>query len=181
MRFSLFIAKRYLISKKSHNLINIISFISMGGLMVGTAALIIVLSVFNGFEGVVKSLYRTVDPDLLITVRQGKTFHYSNFPSTEIVKIPGVYQLVEVVEEDALLKYNDKQLIGKIKGVSPNYSQVTALDSLVENGQFVLQQGKRNFAVTGAGVAWFAHIGGFIAGSVLMYLISRGKFYWLKR
>ncbi len=176
MRFSLFIAKRYLISKKSHNLINIISFISMGGLMVGTAALIIVLSVFNGFEGVIKSLYRTVDPDLLITVKQGKTFHYSNFPSTEIVKIPGVYQLVEVVEEDALLKYNDKQLIGKIKGVSPNYSQVTALDSLVENGQFVLQQGKRNFAVTGAGVAWFLGINLRDAKQLLsVYVPKRGN------
>ncbi|RLD90389.1 MAG: ABC transporter permease [Bacteroidetes bacterium] len=158
MRFSLFIAKRYLISKKSHNLINIISFISMGGLWVGTAALIIVLSVFNGFEGVIKSLYRTVDPDLLITVKQGKTFHFTDFPSDEIQKIPGVYQLVEVVEEDALLKYDDKQLIGRIKGVSANYNRVTALDSLVEDGQFVLQQGNRNFAVPGAGVAWFLGI-----------------------
>ena len=176
MRFSLFIAKRYLISKKSHNLINIISFISMGGLVVGTAALIIVLSVFNGFEGVIKSLYRTVDPDLLITVKQGKTFHYSDFPSTAISKIPGVYQLVEVVEEDALLKYSDKQLIGRIKGVSENYRQVTALDTLVEDGQFVLQQGARNFAVTGAGVAWFLGINPRDAKQLLsVYVPRRGN------
>lgn len=158
MRFSLFIAKRYLISKKSHNLINIISFISMGGLMVGTAALIIVLSVFNGFEGVIKSLYQTINPDLLITIKQGKTFHYNTFPADEITKIPGVYQLVKVVEEDALFKYNDKQLIGRIKGVSKNFTDATSLDSLIEDGQFVLQQGNQYFAVTGAGVAWFLGI-----------------------
>ena len=176
MRLSLFIAKRYLISKKSHNLINIISFISMGGLMVGTAALIIVLSVFNGFEGVIKSLYRTVDPDLLITVKQGKTFHYANFPSPEINKIPGVYQLVEVVEEDALLKYSNKQLIGRVKGVSPNYSQVAMLDSLIEDGQFVLRQGNRNFAITGAGVAWFLSINLRDAKQLLsVYVPKRGN------
>ncbi len=155
MRFSLFIAKRYLISKKSHNLINIISLISLGGLTVGTAALIIVLSVFNGFEGVIKSLYKTIDPDLLITVKQGKTFHYNSFPSDSIKKMAGVYDLAQVVTEDALLKYDDKQLIGKIKGVSDNYSKVSLLDTMVVNGTFELRRGQQNFAVIGAGVAWF--------------------------
>ena len=158
MRLPLFIAKRYLISKKSHNLINIISFISIAGITVGIMALIIVLSVFNGFEDVIKSLYQTFNPDLKITVSQGKTFHFSDFPSKEIEKTAGVYQLIQVVEEDALLKYNDKQYIGKIKGVSANFNKVTALDSMVVNGRFVLQEGKANFAVTGAGVAWFLGI-----------------------
>ncbi len=126
--------------------------------MVGTAALIIVLSVFNGFEGVIKSMYRTINPDLLITVKQGKTFHYSKFPYKKIQQLQGVYQLVKVVEEDALLKYNDKQLIGKIKGVSGNFVKVTSMDSLIQTGDFILQQGDQNFAVTGAGVAWFLGI-----------------------
>ena len=158
MRLSLFIAKRYLISKKSHNLINIISFISMTGIIVGTMALIIVLSVFNGFEGVIKSLYHSFNPDLLITAKQGKTFHYSNFPAHELEKTKGVFQLVQVVEEDALLKYRDKQYIGKIKGVSENYILAAQPDSMLVNGKFILQQGKTNFAVTGAGVAWFLGI-----------------------
>ena len=158
MQLSLFIAKRYLISKKSHNLINIITFISMAGIAVGTMALIIVLSVFNGFETVIKSLYHTFDPDFEITIKQGKTFHFSAFPSQAIKNIPGVYQLVQVVEEDALLKYNDKQYIGKIKGVSENFIKVTTLDSMMVNGSFVLQEGDANYAVAGSGVAWFLGI-----------------------
>jgi lipoprotein-releasing system permease protein len=158
MRLPLFIAKRYLISKKSHNLINIISFISVAGITVGTMALIIVLSVFNGFENVIKSMYHTFNPDLEITVKQGKTFHYSGFPHEQLLNINGVYQLVQVVEEDALLKYNNRQYIGKIKGVSENFKQVSAIDTLVTYGKFVLQEGDANFAVTGSGVAWFLGI-----------------------
>jgi lipoprotein-releasing system permease protein len=158
MRLPLFIAKRYLISKKSHNLINIISFISTAGIVVGTMALIIVLSVFNGFEGVIKSLYHSFNPDLLITAKQGKTFHFNDFPSDKLKQIKGVYQLVQVVEEDALLKYRDKQYIGKIKGVSKNYTVAAKPDSMLINGKFILQEGKTNFAVTGAGVTWFLGI-----------------------
>ena len=158
MRLPLFIAKRYLISKKSHNLINIISFISMAGIIVGTMALIIVLSVFNGFEGVIKSLYHTFNPDLLITAKQGKTFHYAGFPSEKLKKTDGVFQLVQVVEEDALLKYRDQQFIGKIKGVSENYTLAAKPDTMLTNGKFILQEGKTNFAVTGAGVTWFLGI-----------------------
>jgi len=158
MRLSLFIAKRYLISKKSHNLINIISIISVAGITVGTMALIVVLSVFNGFEGVIKSFYHSFNPDLLITAEKGKTFHFDKFPSAEIAKTEGVFQLVQVVEDDALLKYNDKQFIGKIKGVSNNFKKATVLDSTLVDGKFVLQEGNRNFAVVGAGVAWFLGI-----------------------
>ena len=158
MRLPLFIAKRYLISKKSHNLINIISFISMAGIVVGTMALIIVLSVFNGFEGVIKSLYHSFNPDLLITAKQGKTFHYNDFPSEKLKETKGVYQLVQVVEEDALMKYRDKQYIGKIKGVSENYTLAAKPDSMLTNGKFILQEGKTNFAVTGMGVTWFLGI-----------------------
>ena len=158
MQLPLFIAKRYLISKKSHNLINIITFISMSGIAVGTMALIIVLSVFNGFESVIKSLYHSFDPDLEITIKQGKTFHFSNFPSKEIANLPRVYQLVQVVEDDALLKYNNNQYIGKLKGVSDNFINVTTLDSMIVNGNFVLQEGNADFAITGSGVAWFLGI-----------------------
>lgn len=176
MRLSLFIAKRYLISKKSHNLINIISFISMTGITVGTMALIVVLSVFNGFEGVIKSLYHTINPDLLITANMGKTFHFDKFPSAKISQLEGVYQLVKVVEDDALLKYNDKQFIGKIKGVSENFKKATVLDSALVDGQFVLQEGNSNFAVVGAGVAWFLGINLRDAESLLsVYVPKRGN------
>jgi lipoprotein-releasing system permease protein len=154
MQFSLFMARRYLFSKKSHNLINVISLVSMVGLAIGTAALIIVLSVFNGFEHVISSLYHTFNPDFTITVRQGKTFHYARFPVEKIQKLPGVAQVVKVVEEDALFKYGQKQAIGKIMGLSPNYLKVNKLDTMMQAGDFVLQSGRANFAVVGAGVAW---------------------------
>ncbi len=155
MRTSLFIAKRYLISKKSHNLINVVSMISVVGLTVGTMALIVVLSVFNGFEGVIKSLYGTFNPDLEITVSNGKTFHYQEFPTTEITALPGVFGLAPVVEEDALFKYRDNQFIGTIKGLPDEYRQMSSLDTMIIEGAFVLQEGESNFAIAGAGVAWY--------------------------
>lgn len=154
MNFPSFMARRYLFSKKSHNLINVISTISMLGLGIGTAALIIVLSVFNGFEGVIKSLYRSINPDLLITVKEGKTFHYHNFPVEKLDKMAGVTCLVPIVEEDALFKYGDKQYIGKIKGYGPDFMKVSNLDSLMVTGSFVLQSGDINYATIGAGIAW---------------------------
>jgi ABC-type lipoprotein release transport system permease subunit len=98
MRLPFFIAKRYLISKKSHNLINVISIISVVGIGVGTLALIAVLSVFNGFEDVIKSIFKTVNPDLLITAKQGKTFHYEAFPHDTILQWEGIENMVPVVE-----------------------------------------------------------------------------------
>ena len=138
MKTSLFIATRYLVSKKSRNLINIISSISVVGLGIGTFALIVVLSVFNGFESVIKSLYGVFNPDFKITALNGKTFSLHNFPSEKIKQIEGVADFSKVIEEDALFRYGEKQFIGKIKG-----------------GYFVLNEGDANYAVVGAGVAYY--------------------------
>ncbi len=173
MQFSLFMVRRYLFSKKSHNLINVISLVSMIGLGVGTAALIVVLSVFNGFENVISSLYHTFNPDFAITVKQGKTFRYARFPAEKIQQLPGVAQVVQVVEEDALFKYGDKQYIGKIKGLSPNYMKVNKLDSMMQAGTFVLQSGTGNFAVVGAGVAWYLGINTRDSRKLLTVLVPR--------
>ncbi len=158
MQLPFFIARRYLISKKSHNLINIISIISVVGLAVGTMALIVVLSVFNGFEGVIKSLYSTFNADLQITATTGKTINYSSFPHNEIQSINGVVGLTQVVEEDALFKYRDKQHIATIKGVSDGFINQSRIDTMTINGTFVLQEGNSNFAVVGAGIAWYLDI-----------------------
>ncbi len=173
MQFTLFMAWRYLFSKKSHNLINIISLVSMIGLAVGTAALIIVLSVFNGFENVIKSLYHTFNPDLMITVKQGKTFEINRFPLEKIKTWPGIAQVVQVVEEDALFKYNDKQYIGKIKGLSENYEKVNRIDTAMRSGSFVLQSGKADFAVLGVGVAWSLGVNLRDAGDLLTVFVPR--------
>ncbi len=158
MRLQYFIAKRYLFSKKSHNLINVISSISVIGLSVGTLALIVVLSVFNGFEDVIKSLYTTFNADLEITPVSGKTFHYETFPTNEIELIAGVVSVIQVVEEDALFKYRDNQHIARIKGVSDGFIEDSRMDTMTVNGTFILQEGKKDFAVVGAGVAWYLDI-----------------------
>lgn len=158
MRLGFFIARRYLISKKSHNLVNVISIISVVGLSVGTMALIIVLSVFNGFEEVIKSLYTSFTPDIEITSVKGKTINYSEFPQVEIESINGVKGVTKVIEEDALFRYGDKQHIARIKGVSDNFVEISGLDSMIVDGNFVIREGNSNFAVVGAGVAWYLDI-----------------------
>ena len=104
MNLPFYIAKRYLKSKKSHNIINIISGISIAGISIGTMALIIILSVFNGIEDVVISLFNTFNPDLVIEPAKGKTFSLTQFPQNEIKNIQGVAYFTEVIEENALLK-----------------------------------------------------------------------------
>lgn len=158
MRLPLFIARRYLISKKSHNLINVISLISVVGLSVGTMALIVVLSVFNGFEDVIKSLYTTFNADIQITPSYGKTISFNEFPSEKIKNIDGVVSITEVVEEDALFRYRDKQHIARIKGVSDGFVESSRIDTMTVAGTFVLQEGDIDFAVSGAGIAWYLDI-----------------------
>jgi len=176
VQLSFYIAKRYLISKKSHNLINVISLISVIGQAVGAAALIIVLSVFNGFEDVITSLYNTFDPDFVVTAMKGKTFNEQAFPEKKILAISGVKAVSGVVEEDALFKYADKQYIARIKGVSENYTRVSRLDSIIIDGTMTLQEGAANFAVVGAGVAWYLNINiNNIRDLLSVYVPKRGK------
>ncbi len=118
-------------------------------------ALIIVLSVFNGFDKLVSSLFNSFNPDMLIQVKTGKTFSSAWVDENQIRKIPGVRYLSEVIEENALIKYKDKQSIVTIKGVDEVYPQMSGLDTMMTEGSFLLQQGDKNFAVLGYGVAWY--------------------------
>jgi lipoprotein-releasing system permease protein len=155
MNFPFYIASRYLVSKKSHNIINIISIISVAGVCIGTMALIIVLSVFNGFEKLVISLFNSFNPDLQITIATGKTFNAGYIPETRIRKIPGVRYLTEVIEENALIKYKDKQYIVTMKGVSDEYQRMSGIDTMITAGKFLLAQDDKNLCVLGYGVAYY--------------------------
>ena len=155
MNFPFYIARRYLVSKKSHNIINIISGISIAGVMICTTALIIVLSVFGGFERLVISLFNAFNPDLEITLKEGKTFDSNLLPEDQMRKIPGIRYMADVIEENALVKYKDKQYIATIKGVGKDYAKMCGLDTMMSEGKFVLQDGERNFAVLGYGVAYY--------------------------
>ncbi len=159
MNLPFFIARRYLISKKSHNIINLISGISMVGVALGTAALIIVLSVFNGFESVVVSLFSVFDPDIKITVAEGKTFHQNEIDTDKIRAIPGVIKYTDVVEENALLYYKKQQYLATIKGVDSLYQVNSPLnDSLLVSGNMILQQDSLDFAIPGYGIAYFLNL-----------------------
>lgn len=154
MKLSLYIAKRYLFAKKSRNAINVISSISVAGVTVGTMALIIILSVFNGLESLVRSIFNTFDPDLKITAAVGKTFIADSVKLLQISRINGVACYSLSIEENALIKYGDKQYIATIKGVDDNYGQVTGIDSSMWDGKFILKSDKgRPYAIPGIGIA----------------------------
>ena len=153
MNLSLFIARRYLISKKSHNAINIITLISVVGVCIGTMSLIILLSAFNGISSLVFGLYNTFDPDLKITPKEGKTFTLDPASAEEIKKLDGVVFYTEVLQENALLKYDDKQVIATIKGVSDDFVKMTRLDTVTKEGDFRLKHDSTDYAVLGYGLA----------------------------
>ncbi len=151
MNVPFLIAKRYLISKKSHNAINIISGISVGGICIGTMALIIVLSGFNGLSSLVESLYNSFDPDIEITVKKGKTFEIDRPELKALKALPDVAYFTEVMEGNALLKYEDKQTIAIIKGVSNDFQKMNGFDTLVTDGSFNIS---KNNVVLGKGLAY---------------------------
>lgn len=154
MSFPFYIASRYLVSKKSRNAINIISIISIAGVAVGTAALIIVLSVFNGFEDLLMRLNNSFDPDIKMLPATGKTFvPDSNFKSA-LHDCDFVSSVSYTLEENALLQYNDKQVIATVKGVDDNFLETTGLDSMVVRGDALLNNGKASCAIMGAGIAY---------------------------
>lgn len=139
MNFPLFIARRYLFSKKKHNAINIISAISACGVALGTLALVCTLSVFNGFQDMVASFFTAFDPELKITVREGKVFAPSSPTLQQVKSLPEIDIWTETLEENAMVQYKDRQAMAVIKGVEDNFRQLTSIDSLLYGtGTFLL-------------------------------------------
>ena len=159
MRLPLFIANRYLLAKKSHNLINIITWISIIGISVGSFALIVVLSAFNGLEQVISDMNNRLAPDIQVAPVKGKTIDLTAFPMGEIKGIQGVADVMPTITEDALFRANDKQHIGQVKGVSEGYQDV-------KTGQ----------AVPGSGVAWHLGINAYDPYALMrVYVPKRGN------
>lgn len=154
MKLSLYIARRYLFAKKSRNAINVISSISVAGVTVGTMALIIVLSVFNGLETLVRSIFNTFDPDLKITPATGKTFIPEDSRLKLLSEADGIACYALCLEENALLRYDERQYIATIKGVDENYPDVSGIDSSMWDGEFILRSELgRPYAIPGIGIA----------------------------
>lgn len=177
MKTPLFIATRYLLAKKSHNLINIITWISIVGISVASFALIVVLSVFNGLEDVISSLNNRLTPDIQISSSVGKTIDLQSFPSERLLSIQGVDYVVPTLTEDALFRANDKQHIGQVKGVSADYEKIERMKDVVFNQDtLLLSDGEYDFAVPGAGVAWYLGINAYDPYSVVrVYVPKRGN------
>ncbi|MCA1757232.1 MAG: ABC transporter permease [Bacteroidales bacterium] len=174
MKLPLYIARRYLFAKKSRNAINIISGISVAGVTTGTMALVIILSVFNGLEEMVKTIFGTFDPDIEITVSEGKVFTPSAAQLEGLKAIPGVEVWSMVLEENALLTYEESQYIATVKGVEESYSHITGLDSVMWDGEFILRsETGRSYAVVGQGVANYLGIGLNFLSPINIYLPRR--------
>lgn len=150
MNLPLHFARRYLLSKKSVNAINIISGISVLGVLVSSAALIIILSFFNGMEKLILSMYSAFTPELRIEPAEGKTFSTDTLVFAHIKEDSRVVGYSEVLQEKVLLRYNENQFIATLKGVDPDYAVDRPIDSMLYDGHFVLTHNEEEYAVIGA-------------------------------
>ena len=146
----LFLLKK--INFKSINAINIISGISVFGISLGTAALILVLSVFNGFEDLISGLFSTFNPDVKITALKGKTFTADSTMIVQLEKIDGVIAVSQTLEEVAFFEYKGSRDFGTLKGVDEHYTTVTGIDSTIREGELIFAANGRQYAVMGVGM-----------------------------
>lgn len=176
MRLPLFIANRYLLAKKSHHLINIITWISIVGISVASFALIVVLSAFNGLERVITAMNNRLTPDLQVTPVKGKTLDLTAFPMGKVKGVQGVDEVVPTITDDALFRSDDKQHIGQVKGVGLEYEQIERLKEVVfGGGNLMLSDGTHDYAIPGSGVAWRLGINPYSPYATLrIYVPKRG-------
>ena len=173
MNLAQFIAGRYLFAKKSHNVINIISAISAIGMAVGTAALIIILSVYNGFDSLIRSMMSNVEPDLLITPATGKTFVPDDSTFDWIYDQPSVKNMCCVLEEQVFISYDGKQSLARAKGVDWVYEEESPLKDHMRDGEFKLHRGDVPLAAVGAGLAYELGISPRFLAPVEIYFPTR--------
>lgn len=155
MNLPFFIARRYLVSKRKANFINIIAILSICGIAFSTGALIIVLSVFNGLEDLLRSLNNSFDPEIKIQASVGKSFESSPELVKSIESIQGVQVVTEVIEDYAYLRYRDQNQVVMIKGVSDSFLDQNRIpeENIVE-GELKLKDGPVNYAVIGRGIQY---------------------------
>ncbi len=173
MRLAPFIAKRYLFAKKSHNVINIISAISAIGMAIGTAALIIILSVYNGFDSLVKSMMSSVEPDLLISPSTGKVFVPEGETYDWIYEQKSVKNMCTVLQEQVFINYDGKQGLAKAKGVDWIYEEESPLKDHIQSGEFKLHRGDVPLASVGATLAYDMGINPHFISPIEIYFPSR--------
>ncbi|ADV42916.1 FtsX-like permease family protein [Bacteroides helcogenes] len=150
MNLPFYIARRYLFSKKKHNAINIISGISVCGVALATLALVCTLSVFNGFQDMVAGFFTAFDPELKITVREGKVFEPNSAAFRQVRSFSEIAVWTETLEENAMVQYKDRQTMAVVKGVDDNFEQLTSIDSLLYGtGKFILHDADVDYGILG--------------------------------
>ena len=159
MNFPFLVARRYLFAKKSHNAVNVISAVSVIGVGVGTIALVIVMSVFNGFEELTRQLYSTFDPDLKVTAAAGKSFVADPAKLQLLENDPDVLIFSQTVEENVMVQYGNQQEIAVMKGVDENYRHVTGIDKMIHEGDYELWINDNPLAVVGLTMAYKLRVG----------------------
>ncbi len=153
MKLQLFIALRYLFSKKTHNIINLISTICAGGVCIATIALVCTLSVYNGFQQLISGIFNVFDPDLKISLVDGKTFSPETSELQTVKTLNFIEHYCPVLEDNALIRNKERQTSTTIKGVAPNYVLMISSDSIMMEGEFVLEQEGTAYAVIGGALA----------------------------
>ena len=175
MNFPFYIAKRYLLSKKSHNAINVISAISVCGVALATLALICTLSVFNGFHDMVATLFTAFDPEIKITSVKGKVFYGSDQKFITISELPEVETFSRSIEENVMAQYKDRQIMVTIKGVDDNFQKLNSIDSiLIGRGDFILNDSVTNYVVPGAEIVSALNSGIRFLDPIYIYAPKRG-------
>ncbi len=176
MSLPLLFARRYLFSRSSHSVINIISGICVAGMAIGTAALIIILSVFNGFNRLVSDSLSEVAPDILVSPTKGKVFVPKGEAFEWAYENDDVLNMSEVLEEQVFISYDGKQALAKAKGVDNVYEEESPLRNHIKDGEFILRFGDLKKAVVGMGLAYNLGISPrFLSPIEIYYPVREGK------
>ena len=176
MNFPFYIAKRYLFSKKSHNAINVISGVSVCGIALATLALVCTLSVFNGFQDLVTTMFTAFDPELKIVAVNGKVFDSQDTRILSVKQLPEVEVCSESLEDNAMVQYKDRQAMVVIKGVEDHFHQVTAIDSILYGrGERVLHDEVAHYAIPGIELVSMLGTGIRFLDPLTVYVPKRGS------
>lgn len=176
MNFPLYIAKRYLFSKKSHNAINVISAISVCGVALATMALVCTLSVFNGFQDLVATFFTAFDPQLKITAVSGKVFDGEDARVLKLAEMPEIELITRTLEDNAMVKYQDRQAMVVVKGVEDNFEQQSAIDSILYGrGNPVLHDEVADYVIPGMGLVSVLGSGVRFLDPLVVYAPKRGS------
>ena len=175
MRLSFFIARRYLFSRKSHSVINLVSGVSAFTVAIPVMAMVVLLSVFNGFDTLIRSMYQHFDPPVSIAPVEGKVFEANELDLAAIRGLPEVSTLSFLLEETALFEYRGRQAIGTMRGVDSLFQRVVPIEEMVAQGEYALRFGDVEQTLVGQGVAAVLGINMALIEPMQVYMPRRGR------